>query len=1100
MQFDLVLRCNTSSRPQSLFLLYDSGKFTRQYASVIAETTRHVLHQLSLGSTQRLRDIVCLSANSKTNILKWNPTLPKGLPTCVHQMVTSKSKEVPDREAVCAWDGSLTYAQLDQFSSNLAARLVTAGVEVGHYIPFAFEKSMWAVVAALAILKAGGAFVPLDPSHPKARLVEILKSTDAKLVVTSNSLVHLFNGLDKRVVSVSIEAIDSTLERNVVLPFVRPSDPVFALFTSGSTGQPKGMVHTHGAICMYFRTHGDLMGYHNSRVFQFSAYTFDAAILDIFTTLLFGGCVCVPSEEDRISNITGVINKMKVDFALLTPSFASLMTPKDVPSLRTLCVAGESLSQGVIDRWVGEVRLMNAYGPAEVGICFLKDVDRDTRPETIGYPLLNCSCWLVNPDDQDRLVPVGAVGELVVAGPSLAKEYLNDEARTKSSFITGLAWAGSVGLKDRTFFKTGDLLRYNVNTMDGSCDFVRRKDNQIKLHGQRIEAGDVECRLVKLPGVAVAVVVQPKLGCFAGELVAVLQMSRSKAPRLSNKAVSLDTRSRMDQKMVRWHLEKHLPTYMVPMTYLVIVSVPVNQSGKTDRKAILTWVSSFETRPFIASASYQSESKLSPLGTHEKIAHTLSQKVAELVAIKDEVRGLMLLGHDFNLLEAGVNSIQMIQLLMFLRTFGIHCPVNKLWSSRTRLRDLAYMIEYGSSDVDSAASDDVYCLSEYHIYEQGILKDLKPCEPISQDVPVKNILLTGASGFLGLRILQNLLTRSSCHVFALFRCRSPSEGLSRLIDNAIRQCWWSPSYVHRLHVWPCDITKPDFSLTQPNLDTLYGLNLAGGPTIHAIVHNAAQIHYNLTFDALIASNIIPTISFLQIAARVPNISNFVYISGGTNPSFEETSLAEQAQRADCTNGYGQTKFVAEALVRRCMNHAAFAVKWVSVAKPGYIISGVDGDEPNKDDFLWRLIAACLEMKSFNQSEAQKWLFVSDVDYVAGQVSDLAIPSGQRNVNLNILQGMMFEELWELLRKDFGYHLEGLPEDKWRWKLESSIIEKGEGHVMFPFAHKLRASTLSIGEEIRNEEHADFEHVKEAMRWNVRRLVEVGFFPPPALSC
>ena len=197
----------------------------------------------------------------------------------------------------------------------------------------------------------------------------------------------------------------------------------------------------------------------------------------------------MPSEEDRISNITGATNEMKVAFALLTPSFATLIAPGGVPSQRNLCVAGKSLTQEVIDRWACKVRLMNAYGPAEVAICFLMDVGSDTRAETIGYPLPNCSCWLVDSDNQERLVLIDAVGELVVTGPSLAREYLNDEARTKASFFTGLAWADSVGLKDRTLFKTVDLLRYKADAVDGSCDVVRRKDTQIKLHGQRIEAG-----------------------------------------------------------------------------------------------------------------------------------------------------------------------------------------------------------------------------------------------------------------------------------------------------------------------------------------------------------------------------------------------------------------------------------------------------------------------------------------------------------------------------------------------------------------------------------------------------------------------------------
>ncbi len=1086
-------------------LLYHGNKYSNSYVNSIVATFQQILCELSTRTVQDLGEIECISPKDTTRILRWNPKLPKALPTCIHHMVRSKVKEIPESEAVCAWDGSLTYSQLDQHSTTLAARLISAGVKVGDYIPFAFEKSMWAVVGTLAILKAGGAFVPLDPSHPKVRLGEILKSTNAKIVVTSTSLSHLFDKLDESLVVMFADTSGSVHEQQIVLPDVRPSDPVFVLFTSGSTGQPKGMIHEHGAICTYFITHGELMGYHGARVLQFSAYTFDAAILDIFTTLIFGGCVCVPSEQDRISNIIGVINEMKVDFALLTPSFANLMHPDNVPTLSRLCVAGESLTQEVVERWAHRVRLMNAYGPAEVGICFLMTVVGKTRAETIGYPLLNCSCWLVDPDDQDRLAPIGAVGELLVASPSLARGYLNNEAKTKSSFISGLAWAESVGLKDCTFFKTGDLLRYNTEALDGSCDFVRRKDNQIKLRGQRVEAGDIEYILAKLPGVAVSVVVQSKSGCFAGELVAVLQLSSSKAPRVSNKPISLDPRGFLDQDMVRCYLLKHLPGYMIPIAYLAVASMPFIPSGKIDRKGILTWVSSFETRPFMACGGIQSSYHMSVLDTQEVTAHALSKKVADLVSRKDEVRGLMLLGHDFNLLDAGVDSIQMIQLLLFLRTFGVQFPASKLWSTQMRIRDLAYLIDHGGLQSGDAKFDDVDCLQEYRLCQQELLKDLNTAQSVPNHTPVSNVFLTGASGFVGLRILQTLMTRSECQVFALVRCKSPSEGKTRLISRAQKQGWWSESCENRIHVWPGDLSAPNLGLSDPHLASLSG---RGDPNIHAIVHNGARVHYTLPFDALKPANIAPTLALLALLSRGPSISTFLYHSGGTAPSAHNNipTLAERAAHADRANGYGQTKFVAEALVQHCMAHPALAAKRIHVVKPGYIIGAAGGDEPNTTDFLWRLVAACVEVGGYDRSHARRWIFVSDVEAVAGRIGGLvfARPGEGGNGTENLLEGLRVEELWGLLRGEFGYVVEGLSGTEWRGRLERAVLGRGEEHGLFPFVHKVRTEALGLGEEMGDDDELrDGEgggKVWGAVRWNVERLVAEGFFPPPPKTC
>lgn len=1012
-------------------------------------------------------------------------------------MVGSKAKEIPDREAVCAWDGSLAYWQLDQLSSNFAAILIRIGVQVGDYIPFAFEKSLWTVVATLAILKVGGAFVPLDPSHPKSRLEEIIKCTGAKVVVTSKSLSHILDGLDKHIVVLSTETCSSTRERDVALPCVRPSNPVFVLFTSGSTGQPKGMVHEHGAICTYLITHGELMGYLNARVLQFSAYTFDVAVLDIFTTLIFGGCVCIPSEEDRINNITQVINDMKVDFALLTPSFASLINPDDVPTLKSLCTAGESLNREIIELWAQRVRLMNAYGPAEVGICTLMTVDDQTHPETVGYPLSNCSCWLVDPDDHDRLVPVGAVGELVVASPSLARGYLNNESKTRSSFVTNLAWTESVGLKNCRFYKTGDLLRYNTKALDGSYDFIRRKDNQIKLHGQRIEAGEIEHRLAELPEVAVSVVLQPKQGCFAGELVAVLQMSSSKSPRFSNTPISLDIHHNLDQDRIRKHLSKHLPKYMVPIAFLAVASMPFVQSCKIDRKTIDAWVSRMKTRPFRASCALQTDKNVSALESHEITAHALSTRVANLVAHKDEMRGLMLHGHDFNIIDAGVDSIQMVKLFMFLKSCGVQLSVDKLWSSDIRIRDLAFLMDRPeNSKLNYTKTNDNDVLQEYHSCKAELLQSIPSALSTQKDTPVWNIFITGVSGYVGLRILKNIMNRSSYRVFALARCQSSSEGMARIINAAQRQGWWSENYQRRIHVWPGDLRKTNLGLERENLRMLNGSNPAD-QSIHAIAHNAAKVHYNLDYQSLKTANVTPTMMLLKILASAPHISTFLYVSGGTYPTLEKESIREHAERANRTNGYGRSKYVSESLVRSCMEHSAFEAKSMHIIKPGYIISSGGEDAPVTTDFLWRLLAGCLEIKAYNQDEEQHWLYISDVEQVAGRIGDCFQSPRQSKSTQQVLHGLRYCDLWKSMREDFGYELTALPYDEWCQRLERAIISKGDSHLLFPFAHKLKTNAFLIGSIRAPDEESS--HVIQAMKWNVKRLIELGFLPAPLMS-
>ncbi|KAL8672702.1 MAG: hypothetical protein Q9224_007562, partial [Gallowayella concinna] len=313
----------------------------------------------------------------------------------------------------------------------------------------------------VAILRAGGAFVPLDPSHPKDRLEAIITKAGAKIVVTSSETAHIFHGLSVSVVEVAPSTMHfSDASSDDPLPIVRSNHSAFVLFTSGSTGKPKGIIQEHASVCTSAITHGNAMHVtHNSRVFQYAAFTFDVSMMDIFTTLIHGGCVCIPSERDRMGIFTTVMNSMRVNWVLFTPSIASLVRPEDVPTLETLVLAGEAVKQENVSRWFGKVRLFNCYGPAECGACAIGEFTRrNSRPANIGRQFGGGLCWVVDPENHNRLLPVGAAGEMVVEGPMLARGYLDDLTKTQAVFIKSPDWPrGTRHRRPRRIYKTGDL-------------------------------------------------------------------------------------------------------------------------------------------------------------------------------------------------------------------------------------------------------------------------------------------------------------------------------------------------------------------------------------------------------------------------------------------------------------------------------------------------------------------------------------------------------------------------------------------------------------------------------------------------------------------
>lgn len=293
------------------------------------------------------------------HVQRWNASFPQKVDACVHDLVLQHAKNSPQLPALCSWDGDLTYQQLDALSLRLTRCLVSAGIKHETLVPVCFKKSMYAVIAMVAILRAGGAFVPLDPSHPQDRLKAIIEKANAKVVVASPETAHLFHGIVATVIEVSssmIGSLDPSLEYSV--PEVNTDGAAFVLFTSGSTGKPKGILQEHSSVSTSSLAHGRFLRVtSDSRVFQYAAFTFDVSMMDIFTTLIYGGCVCIPSEDDRMGSFTSVMNKMQVNWVLFTPSVASLISPEDVPTLRTLVFGGEAVKQENISRWFGKVRL-----------------------------------------------------------------------------------------------------------------------------------------------------------------------------------------------------------------------------------------------------------------------------------------------------------------------------------------------------------------------------------------------------------------------------------------------------------------------------------------------------------------------------------------------------------------------------------------------------------------------------------------------------------------------------------------------------------------------------------------------------------------------
>ncbi|KAI1078912.1 hypothetical protein F5B20DRAFT_197822 [Whalleya microplaca] len=640
------------------------------------------------------------SLDKMGEIANGSEPIPLAIDVPVSCMIQKHRDQRPASQALCSWDGDFTYSELDDYSSLLASHLVKQGVSAEVIVPVCFEKSRWTVIAVLAVLKAGAAFVLLDPSLPIARLEQIVGQTGATFALSSKKSGEICKSLVKRVLVVDAPTL-GMLNAGPTCPSIRPHDAAYIMFTSGSTGTPKGVVVEHSNLSSTAVYSGRAMGYGiGSRNFQFASYAFDPIITDIFATLVHGGTICIPSDWERENDTVGATRRMGVTHLRLTPSLVSNLVIENLPSLTTLILGGEVSPTPLVEEWSRKLKLILVYGPAEACvICFASDTStHEPVPGEIGRPF-SARGWIVKQGNPTELAELGETGELLIEGPTVARGYLNDATRSEKVFIQDVPWlpAQDGVHKRHRLYRTGDLAR---QLYDGTFVYAGRADNQVKIRGQRLELEEVEKHLrdslSQLPGIETKQVVVQAIsfpGMASKHLVALLCLN-SPEPigaldwQTGDNPDFLTSNSEQERfasivSQIEKMLRINLPAFAVPSIWVPLRRLPLTVSKKVDRKLLQNIITSLSIKELSRFANPGAS-----LSTEEQAELTGNEaKLQELWADIFSVDVSAIEPHD-HFLSLGGDSVLAIKLVAAARASGLDLSLEIIFKNPF-LRDMA---------------------------------------------------------------------------------------------------------------------------------------------------------------------------------------------------------------------------------------------------------------------------------------------------------------------------------------------------------------------------------------------------------------------------
>jgi amino acid adenylation domain-containing protein/thioester reductase-like protein len=913
---------------------------------------------------------------------------------CIHQLIEYQAQQTPDAVAIAFQNQQLTYQELNQRSNQLAHYLKNRGVQPETLVGVCLDRSFDLFIGLLGVLKAGGAYIPLDYTYPRDRLEFMMADSQLPVLLTQQHLLSEIP-IPEGMRVICLDTDWPTIAQSPTEQCgseVTPGNLAYIIYTSGSTGKPKGVQIEHGSVVNLLQSMQQEPGITpQDTLLAITTFAFDMSVPDLYLPLTVGAQIKLIEREitSDAARLAEVLSDPSVTFVQATPATWQLVLAagwQGNPHLKILC-GGEALPRSLANQLLRRVKsLWHMYGPTETTVwSMVYPVETNDCSIPLGHAIANTQIYLLQEparrkDDSLLPVPVGEIGEIYIGGHGVARGYLNRPELNYERFVADpFSDAPTARL-----YKTGDLARYAPN---GTLEFIGRTDYQVKIRGFRVELGDIEAALLKHTAIQNTVVVTREDTPGDRRLVAYVVL---KSDALELRATEL-----------RSWLRTQIPNYMIPSIIVFMDALPLTPNCKVDRRAL----------------------PLPTIHKQEEIVSPRTRLEQELTQIWISVLGIDV-GIYQNFFESGGDSLRTALLIARIReTFQLDLSLDCLFKAPT-VAELAELIE----ETQSSGSLADFETAPEELWSDAILDEaIYPAT--ASNLARQHIFLTGATGFVGAFLLRKLLLQDPhVTVYCLVRANRLEDASQRLRKSLEGYEIWQDAFGNRIIPILGDLSEPWLGLSQSGFNELAN-------QIDTIYHCGAYVNLVYPYIALRKANVEGTREILRLATqgRTKPVHYISTLDVFQSSQYDEKELIlETEELLSCegySEGYAQSKWVAERLMLAARDRGLP----VCIYRLGMVVGHSQTGGFQVSNMICRMIKSFIQLEYAPELDLE--MSLAPVDYVTQAIEYLSQQSDSFNKTFHILSPhvLTINQLVSGLNA-LGYPVSCMPYKQWQTKL------------------------------------------------------------------